>query len=206
MSSNLCPVEGGFHGQREAALEVTGLSRVDLLLAQMDEVYARLWQRLEGLTDVEYLWEPVPGCWTVHRDEAGAWTTDYAWPDPEPAPFTTIGWRLVHIADCKVMYHEWAFGPGKLTFPDLTASPAAADAIARLEKGQQLLRADLEGLTDDALDAPRSTNWGERWPAWRIFWTMIDHDAHHGAEIGCLRDLYRVGAESGLPVDRANVS
>jgi hypothetical protein len=79
---------------------------------------------------------PVPGCWTVHRDEAGAWITDHAWPDPEPAPFTTIGWRLVHIADCKVMYHEWAFGPGKLTFPDLTASPAAADAIARLEEGQ----------------------------------------------------------------------
>jgi hypothetical protein len=25
-------------------------------------------------------------------------------------------------------------------------------------------------------------------------WTMIDHDAHHGGEIGCLRDLYRVTA------------
>jgi hypothetical protein len=186
--------------------EVTGLSRVDLLLAQMDEVYARLWQRLEGRTDVEYLWEPVPGCWTVHRDEAGAWITDYAWPDPEPAPFTTIGWRLVHIADCKVMYHEWAFGPGKLTFPDLTASPAAADAIARLEEGQQLLRADLEGLTDDVLDAPRSTNWGDRWPAWRIFWAMIDHDAHHGAEIGCLRDLYRAAegqTQGPLPAKRS---
>jgi hypothetical protein len=35
---------------------------------------------------------------------------------------------------------------------------------------------------------------------------MIDHDAHHGAEIGCLRDLYRVGAESGLPFDGADVS
>jgi len=23
---------------------------------------------------------------------------------------------------------------------------------------------------------------------------MIDHDAHHGAEIGCLRDLYRAAA------------
>jgi hypothetical protein len=35
---------------------------------------------------------------------------------------------------------------------------------------------------------------GERWPAWRVLWTMIDHDAHHGGEIGCLRDLYRVTA------------
>jgi hypothetical protein len=23
---------------------------------------------------------------------------------------------------------------------------------------------------------------------------MVDHDAHHGGEIGCLRDLYRVTA------------
>jgi hypothetical protein len=73
-------------------------------------------------------------------------------PDPDPAPFTTIGWRLVHLADCKVMYHEWGFG---------------------------------------------WTNWGERPPAWRILWTMIDHDAHHGAEIGCLRDLYRATGAGG---------
>ena len=24
--------------------------------------------RLEGLTDEEYFWQPVPDCWTVHRD------------------------------------------------------------------------------------------------------------------------------------------
>jgi hypothetical protein len=26
---------------------------------------------------------------------------------------------------------------------------------------------------------------------------MVDHDAHHGGEIGCLRDLYRATAGSG---------
>jgi hypothetical protein len=36
----------------------------------------------------------------------------------------------------------------------------------------------------------RSTNWGELWPTWRIFGAMIAHDLSHGAEIGCLRDLY----------------
>jgi hypothetical protein len=91
------------------------VSRAGLLLAQMDEVYDRLRGRLEGRTDDEYLWEPVPGCWSVHRDPPGAWVTDYA----------------------------------------------------------------------------------ERWPAWRILWTMIDHDAHHGAEIGCLRDLYRATSAGG---------
>ena len=51
--------------------------------------------RLEGLTDEEYLWEPVPGCWSL-RARADATTTDaagggdlvldYVWPDPTPAP------------------------------------------------------------------------------------------------------------------------
>ena len=61
-------------------------------------------------------------------------------------------------------------------------------------EGQRRLRAALAGLGDDQLDGPRWTNWGERWPAWRVLWTMVDHDAHHGGEIGCLRDLYRVTA------------
>jgi uncharacterized damage-inducible protein DinB len=182
------------------------VSRVDLLAVQMDEVYARLRGRLEGLSEEEYFWEPVSGCWTVHRDESGAWVADYADPDPDPAPFTTIGWRLVHIADCKVMYHEWAFGERRLTFPDLAAPATVAGAVGRLEQGQQLLRAALGRLTDGALEEPRLTNWGERWPAWRIFWAMIDHDAHHGAEIGCLRDLYRAAegqAQGPLPAKRS---
>jgi hypothetical protein len=169
------------------------VSRVELLRAEMDEVHHRLRERLVGLTDDEYLWEPVPGCWTIRRDGSGAWVADYAEPDPEPAPVTTIAWRLVHVADCLVMYHEWAFGPARLTFPDLPAPPTAAGAIARLEAGHRLLRDALERLDEAALDEPRSTNWGERWPAWRIFWAMVDHEAHHGGEIGCLRDLYRAG-------------
>jgi DinB superfamily len=181
---------GSPRGVDESEVEV---SRVELLLAQTDEVYDRLRQQLTGLTDDEYFWEPVPGCWTIHRDESGAWVSDYAEPDPDPPPFTTIGWRLAHIADCKVMYHEYAFGARKLTFPDLEAPVTVAAAVARLEEGHQLLREDLAGLTDRALDDPRLTNWGEPWPAWRIFWTMLDHDAHHGAEISCLRDLYRLG-------------
>ena len=92
------------------------MSRVELLVAQMDETYGRLARRLDGLGDAEYRWEPVPGCWTVRPGASGAWVADYAEPDPEPAPFTTIAWRLVHLADCKLVYHEWAFGlprPGR---------------------------------------------------------------------------------------------
>ena len=181
------------------------MARRDLLLVQMDEAYERLRRRLEGLTEDEYFWEPVPGCWTVHRDETGRWVTDYAFPDPVPAPVTTIGWRLVHIADCKVMYHEYAFGARRLTFPDLIPPATVRGALERLQEGQRLLRSDLIGLQADQLDQPRLTNWGEEWPAWRIFWAMIDHDLHHGAEIGCLRDLYRASAVEDTPAIRREI-
>ena len=168
------------------------MTRIELLLVQLDGAYDRLSRRLEGLTDEEYLWQPVPGGWSIRRGEDGRWATDYDFPDLVPAPFTTIAWRLLHIADCKIMYHEYAYGAATLTFPDLEAPRTAAGALARLTAGQQLLRDDLIGLVDDeALDAEVGTNWGEPWPSWRIFWTMIEHDAWHGGEIGTMRDLYR---------------
>jgi hypothetical protein len=45
----------------------------------------------------------------------------------------------------------------------------------------------LDTLTDADLDVERATNWGDRWTAWRILWTMIDHNAHRGAEIDALQ-------------------
>jgi hypothetical protein len=165
---------------------------LEWLALAMEEAWTTLRQRVESLTDPEFFWEPVPGCWTVHPTEKGQWICDYADPAPEPPPFTTIAWRVVHIATCKIMYHEYAFGPGKLTWDELDIPPTAARAIAWLEEGQARLEAALAALNDADLTQMRSTNWGELWPTWRIFWTMTCHDLHHGAEIGCLRDLYRI--------------
>jgi len=165
--------------------------RVDLLAAELKQAYQTLRRRLDGLSDEEFFWEPVPGCWTVRPLPDGRWTVDYEQPDPVPPPFTTIGWRLVHVAGCKIMYHEYAFGPARLTWDEVDLPHTAATAIAQLEEGQALLRADLDSLADDAaLDELRLTNWGERWPTWQIFWIMTFHDLHHGGEIACLRDLY----------------
>jgi hypothetical protein len=49
--------------------------------------------RLDGLTDDEYFWEPVPDCWTLHPDGS----IDFAYPPPQPEPVTTIAWRLAHV-------------------------------------------------------------------------------------------------------------
>ena len=98
----------------------------------------------------------------------------------------------VHVSECKLMYHDYAFGAAKLTWPDIDSAHTAADAVAQLDQGHALLVRDLAGLRDADLDQPRLTNWGEQWPTWRVLWTMIDHDALHGGEIGALRDLYRL--------------
>ena len=165
---------------------------IDVVGAQLDEAYRAVRKRIEGLSEDEYFWKPAPDCWTVYQLPDGRWTYDYEEPDPEPAPFTTIAWRVIHIATCKVMYHEYAFGAGRLTWDELPITGSVSDAVAMLENGHELLADDLRSLaTDDELAVPRLTNWGEKWPTWRIFWTMIWHDAHHGGEIGALRDLYR---------------
>jgi len=102
----------------------------ELLLRQTDEAYEILLHSIEGLTDEEFAWEPGPDVWRVFRDEQGRWTHDYAEPDPVPSPFTTIGWRVAHVATCKVMYHEWAFGPRRLTWLTIE-TPHASTARSR---------------------------------------------------------------------------
>lgn len=158
----------------------------------MNDAWTYVRRLVQGLSDDEFFWEPVPGCWRVYQSESGRWTYHYEIPEPEPAPLTTIGWRLVHIASCKIIYHEYAFGPGRLTFPELETPHTAADAVKWLEEGQSLLTAALAQCTDADMEQPALTNWGELLPTWRLFWILIGHDIQHGAEIGCLRDLFRL--------------
>ena len=51
---------------------------VALLVQQMDRSLGRIRPKLDGLTDEEFFWEPVQGCWTVHRRRAEdrAWAPD----------------------------------------------------------------------------------------------------------------------------------
>lgn len=166
-------------------------NNVTLLATEMDEAWESLCGWVQGLSDEELFWEPVPGCWTAHPDESGRWILDYVLPHPDPPPFTTIAWRLLHVATCKVMYYEYAFGPGQLTWEELEIPHTVNDTIVMLEGGHRYLRRALDALDDSGLEEMRLTNWAEPWPTWRIFWTMVSHDLQHGAEIGCLRDLFR---------------
>ena len=86
-------------------MQLTYVSVVTDRLDELKDFYADA-LGLDGLTDEEYLWEPVPGSWNLRpRGEeittmaagGGDWVADFEHPEPFPAPVTTIAWRLAHL-------------------------------------------------------------------------------------------------------------
>ena len=163
--------------------------------------------RLNGLTDEEYLWEPVAGCWTLHPTDDGQVRYDHAWPPPQPSPFTTIAWRLCHIGvGCLAnrtsrLFPETAPAPlttrmweGPLPFP-MTAD----GALAFLDEWWDAWRRGLLAAGEDALWAPigdrewdiPSMRLGRADPAIGLVLHVHREVMHHGAEVCLLRDLYR---------------
>lgn len=86
--------------------------------------------RLDGLGDDEYFWEPVPGCWTVHRDGG----VDFDFPAPQPEPVTTIAWRLAHvIVGVLAMRSHAHFGGPPADYQSWSYATDAATALAQLD-------------------------------------------------------------------------
>lgn len=176
-----------------------GLGKHELVLVS-GEVWQRTRQRLDGLTDQEYFWEPAPGCWSIRPTADGTMRADRARPTPEPAPFTTIAWRMWHLID---MYGEdraprWldvppqgiAVGPDD---PDATPPANAAEALATLERAHDRWEAHLALVTDEQLAAPIGPIGGEYGDRARASYVlhMLDEFIHHAAEVSLLRDLWR---------------
>jgi hypothetical protein len=168
--------------------------------------------RLEQLTDEQYLWEPVPGCWSLRRrDET---TVDQVWgvgdhvmehlePAPDPAPVTTIAWRLGHIAiDVFGARASAHFGDGSVRASTTDWPPTAAGGVALLEDHYGRWLAHVRGLDDDALAAPCGPAEGPFADApFRGLILHLNREAlHHGAEIALLLDLHR--ATGGAPLRR----
>ena len=155
--------------------------------------------RLEGLTDDEFFWEPVPGCWTIRRissgeqhfNGTGEWIYDYAIPDPDPPPFTTIGWRLVHIGSINDMFFEHVFGPAVRDYPDQQIPHEARAAVEWWDEGLRKFSLQLDEIEDSELERVVSTPWRVTRSVEEWVHVVVHENIHHGAEIGVLRDLYR---------------
>jgi hypothetical protein len=170
-----------------------------VLLRGWDDAWGRLDSRLEGLTDDEYLWEPVASPWSVRPGAGGGWTADWADPDPDPAPVTTIAWRIWHLAsDCLASYLSRSPAGRPLEVTGTQWHGDAGTALADLRTAAAAFRGTATALGEDGLWQPLGPAWG---PYAEDTWADLvvhafDELAHHGAEIALLRDLYRAQTAS----------
>ncbi|WP_206787802.1 DinB family protein [Amycolatopsis sp. MtRt-6] len=156
--------------------------------------------KLEGLTDEEYFWEPVDGCWTVRPrksdDEPGTgpFTIDWAYPEPTPPPVTTIAWRLNHVLvgvlGARIASH---FGGSPAAYHTYPYPGTAAEALAQLDGFHAQWVAGVSSLDEEALARPCGPAEGPyaEYPMATLVLHINRELIHHCAEILLLRDLYR---------------
>lgn len=172
----------------------------DQLAEQLDWHWQnQLRQRLDGLTDDEYLWEPVDGAWSVRprtSDEqpgSGDFTIDWGWPAPTPAPVTTIAWRLNHVQvgvlEGRIANH---FGGRAVDYLTYDYPGTAAVALQRLDDAYKVWIENVRGLDTAALERPCGPSEGPYadYPMATLVLHIHREMIHHGAEIALLRDLY----------------
>jgi DinB superfamily len=159
--------------------------------------------RLDGLTDEEYFWEPVDGCWSLRRAEDGSYQLDQQRPAPSPPPVTTIAWRLVHLgAGCLANRASAFFGDGSVPDDADMADPrhvptdlpgSATEATAFLEQSYRQWHDGIASLDDEGLRRPLGPKGGPyaNDPMAELIVHINREVMHHGAEICLLRDLYR---------------
>ena len=173
-----------------------------LLVSQLEFYWdAHLRPRLDGLTDEEYFWEPVPDCWTVRPDGKGGFAYDGYQQHPTPAPFTTLAWRIVHTATAMSTRTSTFFtDTGDADMFDLRHWPAsipgtAADGIAFLSTCYREWHDHIAALSPAELERPLGPKGGffGREPMAALIVHINREVMHHGGEIGVLRDLYRAG-------------
>jgi hypothetical protein len=186
------------------------LDRLGALVDQFDTAWSIGGERLAGLTDREYRWEAWPGMWSIRRRGSvasthpfgpGDWQLDNTLPDdvPDPAPLTTIAWRIGHLTSGLAGRWEYTFGERRAD-PNaiIDFTPTAHNALVELADWMDRWREGLLGLTDDQLDQVGFGQypWGldPGIPFLGIIWWENREIIHHLAEIALLRDLYlRIG-------------
>lgn len=162
----------------------------------------QLRDRLDGLTDDEYFWEPAPGCWSVRprgtgtaavQAGSGAMTIDFAIPEPDPPPMTTIAWRLGHVIVGVLAVRNAAhFGRAPTDYQSFEYAATAGAALAQLDTEYATWLAGVQSLHETGLARPCGDVAGPY--AERPLAALVLHInrelIHHLAEVCLLRDLY----------------
>jgi hypothetical protein len=171
--------------------EQRDLGRRAVELVSLTYFYERFRRRVEGLTDDEYLWEPVPGCLSIRAGDVGPVARgEKAVGDP----LTTIAWRMCHIGDCLREERNWRWLGREPSLRDddirhpLTAAGGFAYVVASWARWQGLI----SSLSADEMWEPIGAVGGPYGNDERIGFVIhiMDELIHHAAEVGVMRDFY----------------
>ena len=179
------------------------LDRVGGLVDQFDAALEFGLERLEGLTDAEWLWEPAPGAASLRPRGAarsplpfgpGDWQLDAGPPDGV-SQVRTIAWEICHLTSGLAGRWEWTFG-ARSQEPDglVDFSPSATAGLSQLGQWCDAWKAGLLTLTDAQLDQvgfgayPQGLD--PELPFYGIVWWVNRETIHHLAAAMTLRDLY----------------
>jgi len=178
------------------------------LLEQVDSHWRRqLRSRLDGLTDAEYFWQPVPDCWTISRRGtstapiswgASEFTMDFGEPSQDREPVTTIAWRLAHLIVGFAETNGTHFGAALASPATFAYAGTAEEALRQLDETYAAWVDGVRALGDAGLTAPQGPTqppeFADAPMARLVLYTNLEV-IHHGAEICLLRDLYlrRIG-------------
>lgn len=178
------------------------------LIEQLDWHWQKaLRPRLAGMTDDEYFWEPVKGCWSIRRRSAtstghgaGEFVMEYEFPEPTPPPVTTLAWRLGHlIVGVFGMRNASHFGGPPCDYSTFEYAGTAAEALRQLDEAYARWVGGVRGLGADGLARPCGPAEGPyaEYPLAALVLHINREAIHHGAELCLLRDLYRDRASAG---------
>jgi hypothetical protein len=164
------------------------------LLATFGDVRRRLFERLEGLTDTEYHWEPVPHSLSIRPGEDGVFRVEELIPESIPGvpdPVTTIAWRIWHIGNlCLRGYVLYSFED----VPDLGDRHewpgTAKEGVQALAEDWEQFTSRIAALGDKRLLEPMGLGPWAHETYLKLALHALHEVAHHGGEIGLLRDLY----------------
>jgi len=157
----------------------SGVSRdlLDHVIWDMGQAFDMLFANLKDLRDDDWDWLPAGGARSIRA---------------------IVG----HVASCKVMYDNHAFGDASLTWMDPrfeeAQSPASADGflpetlVEWLRQSDLRVRRSVDALGDDVeLARDRRVNWGGMRSTRWIISRLIQHDAFHAGEINHLRAVHQ---------------
>src|ERR1700712_4175258 len=146
------------------------------LLALWDTSVEMLLERLEGVTDEEWTWQPA-------------------------ATLRSLAWTAIHLGELGTLRADWTTGSHSLQRTDLTWPETAVEGVAAMRAGLDAWRATLAEVDDEDLDTVGRSSFPDgldpHLPLIDIVWWNPRELIHHGADMATVRDLYAASHETG---------